>query len=183
MRQWLALYKYRGHERLRQPLAAMLFGAYERMTAEEQGQGGHLRVGAGRVRPGPWTAVTYVPVSKEREQERGFNQAQHLAEALAVRYRLPLYGLLTRVRHSGKQSLKTRRDRIRDMRTAFAIDRSEAGRLTKAATPGGGGRSAMRILLVDDIYTTGGTVDACAARLTEATDGGARVCVLTWARS
>jgi len=179
MRQWLALYKYRGHERLGPPLAEMLCRAYERMTAEALERCGGRR----SARSAPWAAVTYVPVSGERERERGFNQAQQLAEALAARYRLPLYGLLTRIRHSEKQSLKSRRERIRDMRTAFDIDRNGVAGLASAILPGGAGDPSLRILLVDDIYTTGGTVDACAAKLMEATGGRARVYALTWARS
>ncbi len=188
MRQWLALYKYRGHERLAEPLAAMVCHAYERMMEElMQREGGGDGGGSRRGEASYWTAVTFVPVSKEREIERGFNQAQRFAEELAARYRLPLYGLLTRVRHSEKQSLKSRRERIADMRTAFGIHAQEVNRLRDAEARGiVGGRSASspcRILLVDDIYTTGGTVDACAAKLQEATGGRARVYALTWARS
>ena len=184
MRQWLALYKYRGHERLAEPLAAMVCQAYERMmeeTMQREGKGGVSRRGAAS-----WTAVTFVPVSREREVERGFNQAQRFAEELAARYRLPLYTLLTRVRHSEKQSLKTRRERIADMRTAFGIHAEEVNRFRESAGNAAGDRGASspcRILLIDDIYTTGGTVDACAAKLQEATNGSAHVYALTWARS
>ncbi len=185
MRQWLALYKYRGHERLAEPLAAMVCHAYERMmeeTMQREERAGASRRGAASY----WTAVTFVPVSREREIERGFNQAQRFAEELAARYRLPLYALLTRVRHSEKQSLKKRRERIADMRTAFGIHAEEVNRLRESAGNAAGDRgvsSPCRILLIDDIYTTGGTVDACAAKLQEATAGRARIYALTWARS
>jgi competence protein ComFC len=184
MRQWLALYKYRGHERLAYPLAEMVCHAYERMMGEMmRREGGAV---SRRGEASYWTAVTFVPVSKEREIERGFNQAQRFAEELAARHRLPLYALLTRVRHSEKQSLKTRRERIADMRTAFGIHAQEVSRLRGSVGYGNaseGVPSPCRILLVDDIYTTGGTVDACAAKLQEATDGRASVFALTWARS
>jgi competence protein ComFC len=198
MRQWLALYKYRGHERLGEPLAEMMCHAFERMMGEIMHRDGsddsrgyrraswQQRRQQGRDIAAYWTAVTFVPVSREREIERGFNQAQRFAEAVAARYRLPLYALLTRVRHSEKQSLKTRRERIQDMRTAFGIHASEVDRLHESAAYGdasGCDPSPYRILLIDDIYTTGGTVDACAAKLLEATDGRARVFALTWARS
>lgn len=139
------------------------------------------------VRPsgrGVWHAVTYVPVSRERAEERGFNQAERLARAAAKWANAPLLPLLRRLRDGGKQSQRGRIERFRAMRAAFGPDETEIRRL--AARFVRAGRSPgepLRILLVDDIYTTGATSEACAAAIRSAAPCNVLVYVLTWARS
>ena len=188
MREWLALYKYRGSERLERPLAAMMIPAYERLAAAVAASernarcAGERRGLLGRLRPPQpprlWRAVTFVPVSRERAEERGFNQAERLAQAVAARARAPLVPLLVRARHGERQSMKGRADRFRNMRGMFGPD--EAGVALLRQTDNG---CPARILLVDDIYTTGATADACAAAIRESLGARCRVYVLTWARS
>ncbi|MCF2944132.1 ComF family protein [Paenibacillus tarimensis] len=192
MRDWLALYKYRGLERLEPLLAEMLYLPYYELS--------RLAAGSGTVSPGcePWDLITYVPVSGERAQERGFNQAERLAAVLGGRFNLPVQALLVRTRHSGKQSLKTRRERMIDMHSLFAPD--EAGwaaweeQYHQRINPAGkrykdnqsGDRSiysSVRILLVDDIYTTGSTIQACSEVLTQRSQSACEIYSLTWSRS
>lgn len=110
-----------------------------------------------------------VPLHPERERERGFNQALLLARELARVSSLPLdeHTAVRRVhteRHrAGMDSIARRKS----VAGAFAVRRSDL-------------IAGQRVLLVDDVFTTGATVSACAAALMEA--GAEEVSVLTVAR-
>jgi competence protein ComFC len=111
-----------------------------------------------------------VPLHPEREHERGFNQASLLARELSRLSRLPLdeYSVVRRVhteRHRAGMDARARRDSVAD---AFTV------RHPKLV-------AHQRVLLVDDVFTTGATVSACAAVLKEA--GAEEVFVLTLARA
>lgn len=136
MRHWLAQYKYRGLERLEPVLAAMLAMPAERMI--------------GRL---AFDAVTAVPLAEERLLERGFNQAERLAARICDWYRVPYVPLLRRIRHTSKMSFIGRGGRLENMKGSFAVDISLSGFQ---------GREPERVLLVDDIYTTGSTMNECA---------------------
>ncbi|MFC5401758.1 ComF family protein [Cohnella soli] len=161
MKEWLALYKYRGNEGLENAFAAMLAFAYERLVET-----------AGITLP----SLTAVPLAPERQRDRGFNQAERLARKLAEWYGLSYSPVLRRLRHTEKQSLKTRSSRIIDMRGNFAAD---AGALFSD------NESPIRLLIVDDVYTTGSTLDECARVLKESGQGrgGLDLFGLMWARS
>ena len=154
MKDLLARYKYRGSERLEALMAAMLAFAYERIAAE-------LAAGSrdGKAR---FHLITAVPLAGERLKERGFNQAERMAEILSEWYGMPCIPILRRNRQTGKQSLKTRRRRLTDLKGTFsaAWDPAALRRLP--------GRSPVRILLADDVYTTGSTLNECAQTLREA---------------
>jgi ComF family protein len=110
--------------------------------------------------------VTWVPLSRRRRAERGFDQAEELASVVARRLGLPARPLLERC--GGDARTQARRDR--------------AGRL--AAMQGrfrGRALAAGSVLLVDDVLTTGATAAACADALLRA--GADRVDVLTAARA
>ncbi|WP_310550761.1 double zinc ribbon domain-containing protein [Paenibacillus glufosinatiresistens] len=215
MRDWLGRYKYRGDQRFAEPLGRMLEQAYLRL-AEERGRlernaaiRGEAAVDAG-VLPrafawlqgalgaahpaGPragrsWQAdlLVPVPVSAVRLGERGFNQAEELACLLAGRQGLEVLPLLARSRHTGKQSFKGRAERIADMKRVFVPDPEAPEMLRRWLAPGPvrEGR-ALRVVVVDDIYTTGATVTACCEALAEllASCGmNMQLYSLTWARS
>ncbi|MDQ8734028.1 ComF family protein [Paenibacillus sp. LHD-38] len=190
MRAMLALYKYRGNEQLAPLLGDMLLPAFEALTAEivQRTNAPNSRDSKLKIRMADhWDAVTYVPVSAEREADRGFNQAEQLAGRVAQRYHLPLKQLLVRSRHSEKQSFKTRAERFRDTRSLFDINAEEFQLLLAHAVNDSGktqaSRRGIRILLIDDIYTTGSTAEACSQVLLHHAERPLEVYLLTWARS
>lgn len=115
----------------------------------------------------PWDGLVPVPLHPSRRAERGFNQAEELARPLARSTGLPLLRVLRRVKRTGTQTRLRRSERLRNQAGAFA------------AKPGFDA-SGMRLLIIDDVFTTGATVNACARVLARA--GAARLCALTVAR-
>jgi ComF family protein len=115
------------------------------------------------------TRVVPVPLSNDRLRERGFNQAAVLGRALARLARLPLdEASLVRTSHTARHRAgMDERARRESVEGAFVVRRP---RLVLNE----------RVLLVDDVFTTGATADACAAALTAA--GAPSVFVLTLAR-
>lgn len=107
---------------------------------------------------GPWWVVP-VPLHRRRRRERGFNQSRELARELIRRapagVDLQLRPLLRRVRETVRQARLDRRERLVNLAGAYA----PAFYLPR--TPPGG----ARLLLVDDVITTGTTVSECAAVL------------------
>ena len=113
--------------------------------------------------------IVPVPLHRQRERERGYNQATLLSKPLAKSLRLPHKALLlmrTRARPD-KRSLSLE-ERWESVRAAFA-------------TRPGSQVDNLRVLLVDDVMTTGATLDACARALREA--GAKSVIGLTVARA
>jgi ComF family protein len=110
-----------------------------------------------------------VPLHVRRLRQRGFNQAVLLGEVLARQWGVPLdrYQLL-RTRWTEPQVNLSAAERVANVRGAFAV----------AAKHGLAGK---RVLLVDDVYTTGSTVRECARLLAQA--GAAAVGVVTVARA
>ncbi len=113
--------------------------------------------------------VVPVPLHRERERERGYNQAALLSTPLAKRLRLPHKAvLLMRTRARPDKQVLTLEERWESVRGAFA-------------TRPGSQVDNLRVLLVDDVLTTGATLDACARALREA--GAKSVIGLTVARA
>ena len=107
-------------------------------------RGGDILAGAACVIP--------VPLHPSRRRERGFNQAVDLARQLG----LPVAGALTRIRATSAQTGLPAAQRHRNVRDAFAVTR--AGETLAGAT----------VVLVDDVSTTGATLEACARALKQA---------------
>jgi ComF family protein len=113
--------------------------------------------------------VVPVPLHRTRERERGFNQAELIAREVAKRLKLRLKPiLLKRTKARPDKHLLSNEERWRIVRGAFA-------------TRPGSQVDNKRVLLVDDVMTTGATLDACAGALLQA--GAKSVVGLTVART
>ena len=97
----------------------------------------------------PFDVVTSVPVSPQRYRERGYNQSELIARAVAKELTLPYQTLLGR-NNGDHQMGKDRNTRIQQVQAAFYSQR---------------GLKGERILIIDDVVTTGATLDACARAL------------------
>ncbi len=101
--------------------------------------------------------IVAVPLHPARERERGFNQALLLAEILSKRSGIPLRNALQRVRYTTTQTVYDRQERMENLKDAFCLRKNADVR-------------DSRMLLVDDVLTTGSTLSECARVLK---DGGA----------
>jgi len=103
-------------------------------------------------------AVVPLPLSRARQRERGFNQSIEIGRIVARRTGLPLARLLSRTAHAPPQASLPWRARAGNVRGAFACADHLDGR---------------HVAVLDDVMTTGATLDAAAAALIAA--GAARV--------
>jgi ComF family protein len=160
--------------------AAYSFGAYENTLREliHLFKYGRVRPLSGRLgeliasaipRDQAFDVVVPVPLHWRRRIERGFNQSELLARAVARRYGLRTVNAVRRKRSTAAQAGLSNTRRRSNVAGAFVV----AGK-GKAAVEG------RRVLLVDDVMTTGATLAACAAALKRA--GARYVAVLTLAR-
>jgi predicted amidophosphoribosyltransferase len=108
--------------------------------------------------------VVPVPLHPWREYRRGFNQARELALYLGP----PVLPLLKRIRHTASQIDLPRDQRLQNVRDAFAIDKPK-GLSPRDQSRGGHNQSSgdgplgpSIIVLVDDVSTTGATLESCA---------------------
>jgi ComF family protein len=112
--------------------------------------------------------IVPVPLHPSRLRERGYNQAELIARPLAGALGIPIRSyLLVRTRPRPDKLKLTRRERWLSVRGAYAL--REGRRVDK-----------LRVLLVDDVFTTGATLDACSRALRRA--GAAWIAALTVAR-
>jgi len=151
LREILQHYKYRGLRPLARPLGQRLAQTLERLQG------------------GTWDLVLPVPLHRNRERQRGFNQAGLLAEQVGKLFGIRMGGKdCVRVRDTPPQAGLRAAERRKNVKGAFAVPQPERVR-------------GLRVLLVDDVLTTGATADACARALLEA--GAKGVAVLTLARA
>lgn len=100
-------------------------------------------------------ALIPVPIHSSRKRMRGYNQAELLAREVSKRTGIPLYtGLIGRIKKTLPQKELTDRERQNNLKRAFKILQNDV----KLST----------IVIIDDIYTTGSTIDAMAEVLKEA---------------
>lgn len=101
--------------------------------------------------PIPADALIPIPLHSERERARGYNQARLLAQELGRCCNLPVWeDVLTRTRHTRPQVELDAADRRENVHEAFVATERVGG---------------ARILLIDDVCTTGATMDACGQAL------------------
>jgi ComF family protein len=91
-----------------------------------------------------------VPLQPQRQRERGFNQTELIARRLGM----PLLPLLRKTKRTARQASLNRAERLQNLQAAFTVD----ARLAEQAR-------GRRLLLVDDVLSTGATLAACAATL------------------
>ena len=115
-----------------------------------------------------WDLIAPVPLHPLKQREREFNQAERLAVHLGAATEIRVNKkLLRRVLFTNTQTRLTRAQRAANMRGAFAMGHGEQ-------------LDGERVILVDDVFTTGATTSACAQTLLAA--GAEEVCVWTVAR-
>lgn len=113
--------------------------------------------------------ICWAPLSRERLRERGFNQAELIAREVGRLLSIPAQPVLEKVRDTSPQSeLEEESERRANARGAYAL------------LPGTG-LAGRRVVLVDDVVTSGATLRECAALLRQA--GAAEVFCLTLARA
>lgn len=102
--------------------------------------------------------VTWIPVSRKRKRERGYDQAELLAKALARELGLPCERTLRKVRNTRPQSSLSKAEKLRSPKGVYApADPFPAGGKT--------------VILVDDVITTGSTLREASATLRKAGAG------------
>jgi ComF family protein len=114
--------------------------------------GAELKRSAGWMLP---DVVIPVPLHPAKQRKRGYNQSEHIAKGLAETLDIPLVNdNLYRVQNTETQTRKTRFDRYENLKDAFKV--RDAALLED-----------KHVLLVDDVITTGATLEACALQLLE----------------
>ncbi len=112
--------------------------------------------------------IVSVPLHRSRMQERGYNQSQLIAKYISEKLSIPYADALKRTRKTQKQSRQSRLSRKRNIINAFETKKSSEKVIHSS------------VLLVDDIYTTGATVNECARALINS--GVSKVYAITIAR-
>ncbi len=147
--------KFEGRSDLAGPLAKLLIQYIDRHCPEVKYSG--------------FDRVASVPVGKKKMAKRGYNQAAIFAEALSKRLAIPNGAdILVRVKETKPQFNLNREERLQNLDGAFAVQNHHLV-------------AGQRLLLVDDIFTTGATVTECTRVLLQA--GAKKVSVITLARS
>lgn len=150
VKQWKTLWLYRGDVRsalirlkfLRRPSYGTIFG-------RELGQ-------KLKKEPFPVDVITWVPISFWRMRKRSYDQVELIAREAAWQLELPVQKLLHKIRHNRRQaSIRGKKARIANVKGVYRAMDPEAIR-------------GKRILLIDDIITTGATVSEAARVLREA---------------
>ncbi|MDQ0166347.1 ComF family protein [Bacillus horti] len=153
VQEWMEQFKYRKDTRLAYFLASLIVNkALPRLDREEMDM------------------ILPIPLSAMRARERGFNQAERLADCLASALQLEVTSdILTMKDDLFKQSKKSRDERLAEMLKKFLKNQQSQVDIYK-----------KRVLLLDDVYTTGATLYAAAFILRQ--EGAATVTSLTLAR-
>lgn len=96
--------------------------------------------------------IVPVPLHRKRLRDRGYNQAELIAKRLGEYAEIPVYTkAVSRVRYTARQKELDNRERKKNLKNAFQISKSW--------------KPVKSILVIDDIYTTGNTIDAVAQEL------------------
>jgi len=152
LKQLIILFKYQGYESLKKPLARLLLKNHE------------VRDILGSV-----DLIIPVPLHPSREKERGFNQAELLAEEISRTIGKPVAKrVLIKTRKTLTQVSLEAEERKQNLTGAFEV--KNPGQIL-----------GRKVLLVDDVFTTGSTCQECARILIQS--GASEVQVITLARA
>jgi ComF family protein len=153
LKEIIILFKYKGYEVLSQHLAALLYQNF--------GSGNGLFSEIDFILP--------VPLYPRKEKARGFNQAELLARQLSKLSGLPMLNrTLVKIKNTPAQVSLEAKERELNLRGAFAV--RKPGKIR-----------GRKLLVVDDVYTTGTTLGECASVLQKA--GAEEIRALTLARA
>lgn len=131
-------FKYRGNKDLGRQLG--------RMMGDNIGRSGRFRI----------DALIPLPLFETKERRRGFNQAAILCEGIAETLKIPVVNdAIIRSAHTDTQTKKGRIDRWLNMEGRFVLNNAAA-------------LAGKHVLLIDDVVTTGATLEACGAELQKA---------------
>ncbi len=120
---------------------------------------------------GERTALGPVPLARPRERERGYNQSDLLAREIGRCWSVPVWSsALERTRHTPTQTALTPQQRLDNVADAFSVMGAYRARVRGA-----------HLILVDDVITTGATMNACAAAMFAA--GARSVAYVTFGRA
>jgi ComF family protein len=118
------------------------------------------------------SALIPIPLARKRLRERGYNQSEVLARALARKWRIPvLPDLLVRTRETPTQTALTPGTRLANVRAAFAVANAQCPMINDQWT----------LIIVDDVFTTGATLAEAARALEQA--GATSIHGITFARA
>lgn len=133
-RKTLYRYKFRGQKALAKPLGRLMAQTVRKTGAS-------------------FDAVAWVPMTKQKRRNRGYDQSELLAKTVAEILVIPCLPLLEKVRETGTQHELSRKERIKNVKNAYQAIWEAKGK---------------SVLLIDDIITTGSTLSECAGELYEA---------------
>lgn len=153
LREAIHRFKFNKRKRLAEPLGILLVNYLGQLPG---------------IRIKELDAIVPVPLHKQRLRQRGFNQAEMLGRVISRYFGLPVKTALERSRDTTAQFDLPRPERFQNISGAFKVNDSQAV-------------YNRRLLLLDDIYTTGATITECVKTLNTA--GARRVEVLTLSRA
>jgi ComF family protein len=151
----------------RQAVHSLKYGGLPRVADD-------LAAAMGSVRPETdgSSVLIPIPLAQKRLRERGYNQSEKLARALARQWRIPvLLDVLVRTRETPTQTALTPGTRLANVRAAFAVANVQCSMINDHWT----------LIIVDDVFTTGATLAEAARALQQA--GASRVMGVTFARA
>lgn len=99
--------------------------------------------------------IAYVPMDRRKEAMRGYNQGKLLADYVSKKTDKPIINNLVKIKSTKEQSHSSKVDRIKNLKDSFRVKNRED-------------INNLRILLIDDIITTGATMEECSRVLLEA---------------
>ena len=112
--------------------------------------------------------ICYIPMIRKDERKRGFNQCKLIANEIGYNLNIPVSNCIKKVKHTKEQKKLTKEERIKNLIGAFEVTSNEDIK-------------NKRVLLIDDVMTTGATIDECTKVLKKS--GVKEIIVLTIAKS